>query len=437
MQSKQSFSRAILVVPALGAAFAVAACSKAPQRPAHTPVTVSVVAARRADIPYIVQANGIVTPIQTANVAPQVSGIVTRVAFQEGQEVTKGQVLFQIDPVPYQATYQQTLATFERDSATAANARSERDRYRKLVAMGVITEEEADQYETTAATTAASMRADAAQVASAKFNLDNTTVRAPISGKTGSVLVRVGNLVSAAGGQPLVVINQVRPITVRFSLPSSELPKLQRYALKGGLPVTALPGGGTAGAAPFDTTTTASPMDESSPVADALAAQQGADVRPETGELTFIDNAVDTTTGTVQLKATFANRDEALWVGQFASASMRLYVERGALVVPAQAIQSGQQGTYVYTLDADNKAQQHPVVVERTASGLAVIAAGLAEGDRVVTEGQSRLTPGAVATLRSASDTGAMTAKRGQRGGAGGAGGVGGSSAARGGATGG
>lgn len=433
------------VVPTLGAALVIAACSKPAQRPERVPVTVSVVAARRADLPYIVQANGVVTPIQSAVVAPQVNGIVRRVAFREGQEVTKGQELFQIDPVPYQAAYEQAVANFQRDSATAANARSERDRYQKLVASGVITEEEAEQYETTAATSDATVRADAALVATAKFNLDNTTVRAPISGKTGGLLVRVGNLVSAAGGQPLVVINEIRPIMVRFALPSSELPKLQRYAVKGGLPVTALPGGGTAGGSPLDSTAAPSPMDESSPMADALAAQRGANVRPEQGTLTFIDNAVDTTTGTVQLKATFANEDGALWVGQFASASMRLYVEQGALVVPAQALQSGQQGTYVYTLDADNKAQQRPVVVERTANGLAVIAAGLAEGDRVVTEGQSRLTPGAVATLRSASDTGTTTAgRRGRRGGAanGGAGapgaaGLGGSSAVRGGASGG
>jgi membrane fusion protein, multidrug efflux system len=174
------------------------------------------------------------------------------------------------------------------------------------------------------------------------------------------------------------------------------------------LPVTALPGG-TAAGTPADSTSIPSPMGESSPMADALAAQQGAGVQPEQGTLTFIDNAVDTTTGTVQLKATFPNRDGALWVGQFASASMRLYIERGALVIPSQALQSGQQGTYVYLLDADNKAQQRPVVVERTANGLAVVAAGLAEGDRVVTEGQSRLTPGAVATLRTASDSAPAT----------------------------
>ncbi|MDE3153439.1 MAG: efflux RND transporter periplasmic adaptor subunit [Gemmatimonadota bacterium] len=380
----------------------------------------SVSVARRADVPYIIDANGVVTPIQSAAVSAQVSGIVTRVDFREGQEVTKGQTLFQIDPRPYQNAYQQALATFERDSATAANAAAQRDRYRKLVSAQVITPEEAQTYETTAATTDAVMRADRAALATAKFNLDNTTVRAPIAGKTGAVLVRVGNLVNVGAG-PLVVINQIRPITVRFSVPSSELPKLLRFAPNGGLPVTAVPGGGTVGASPLDSTQQ-STMPEASPLAEAVAAQAGAGTAPERGTLTFIDNAVDTTTGTVQLKATFDNRDGNLWAGQFASMRMRLYVEKDALVIPSQAVVSGQKGTYVYTLDPQNKAQQHSVVVERTADNLAVVAAGIAEGDRVVTEGQSRLTPGAEASLRTsdAAPAGSASARGGRRGGSGG-----------------
>lgn len=444
MPSMPPFSRAICAPVTVCAALVIAACSQPPKRPPAAPITVTVVAARLTDLPYVVQANGVVMPIQTAAVAPQITGIVTLVSFREGQEVTRGQALFQIDPAPYRAAYEQAVASFERDSASAVYARAEWDRYRGLVATGVITAEEAEQYQTAAMTTDATVRGDAALVAAAKFNLDNTTVRAPISGKTGSLLVRVGNLVTAGSGQSLVVINQIRPIMVRFALPSSELPKLQRYAVNGGLPVMALPGGSAGAGNPADSAITSSPMPESSPMADALAAQQGAGIQPESGTLTFIDNAVDTTTGTVQLKATFANQDGALWVGQFASASMRLYIERGALVIPSEAVQSGQQGTYVYVLDADNKAQQHPVAIERTAQGLSVIAAGLAEGDRVVTEGQSRLTPGAVATLRSAADTGVAAAPgrrgRGHRGaaaGGGGAGGAGSASAARGGPSGG
>lgn len=402
MHSSMQFSRGFRALPALCAALVVAAgCSKPQARPTRQPITVAVAVARRADIPYIVEANGVVTPIQSAAVASQVDGIVTRVAFKEGQEVAKGQVLFQVDPRPYQNAYDQALATYARDSATAVNAAQQRDRYQKLVAAQVITPEEAQGYETTAATTAAVVRADQAAVATARFNLDNTTIRAPIAGKTGSLLVRVGNLVRS-GGNPLVVINQIRPITVRFAVPSSELPKLLRYAPNGGLPVTAVPGGGTLGSSTLDSTQQSS-VAESSPVAEAMAVQQGSGLEPEQGTLSFIDNAVDTTTGTVQLKATFANTDGDLWAGQFASMRMRLYVEQNALVIPAQAIVNGQQGTYVYTLDPESKAQQHQVVVERTADGLAVISAGVNDGDRVVTEGQSRLTPGAVASLRTGS----------------------------------
>ncbi len=421
MHSLLQSSRGLRAPTALCAALVLASgCSKPQARPVRAPVTVAVSVARRADIPYFLDANGVVTPIQSAAISSQVDGIVTRVEFREGQEVTKGQVLFQVDPRPYENAYHQVLAAFERDSATAANAAAQRDRYRKLVAANVITPEEAQQYETTAATTAAVLRADQASVATARFNLDNATIRAPIAGKTGGVLVRVGNLVRSGSG-PLVVINQIRPINVRFSVPSSELPKLLRYAPNGGLPVTAVPGGGSASTSPLDSTQQAGAA-ESSPLAEALAAQQGAGAEPERGTLTFIDNAVDTTTGTVQLKASFANKDGNLWVGQFASMRMRLYVEKDALVIPAQAVVSGQKGTYVYTLNAESKAEQHPVVVERTADNLAVISAGVSVGDRVVTEGQSRLTPGAAASLRTVGDppAGSTSAQGTRRGGNGG-----------------
>jgi membrane fusion protein, multidrug efflux system len=410
-------------LPALFLALVAAtACSKSQARPQRPPVTVAVAVAKRADVPYIVQANGVVTPIQSASVSAQVSGIVTRVAFHEGQEVAKGQLLFQIDPRPYENTYLQARANYQRDSANAGNAAAQRDRYDRLVSAKVITEMEAQTYQTTAATTAAVVRADSALMATAKYNLDNTSVRAPISGKTGAVLVREGNLVSN-GGQALVVINQIRPITVRFAVPSSELPRLQRYATNGGLPVTAVPGGGTSNASPLDSTQGSSTA-ESTPMSDALAAQAGADVPPEHGSLSFIDNSVDTTTGTLQLKATFDNKDGNLWVGQYASTSMELFIERGALVVPSHALVTGQKGTYVYTLDAENRAVQHAVAVERTLNGLAIISAGVNDGDRVVIEGQSRLTPGAKASLGGAGDSGAVGA--GQPGGPGGQGATGG-----------
>ena len=421
-------SRATCVLLALGA---IASCSKPQNRPQRPPVAVAVVAARRAPVPYTLDANGIVTPVQSAAVAPQVDGIVTEVLFHEGQEVARGQPLFQIDPRTYRNAYEQAVATLARDSATAANAAKQVNRYSQLVAQRYVTKEEGDQLEATSAATEATVRADRAAVANARLNLDNTTVRAPISGKTGSLLVRVGNLVPANGATPLVTINQVRPIMVRFAVPSSQLPLILQYGARGGLPVTAIPGGVAAAGTLGDSSSGGPPVDAPAQLTPATsngnglggAVRQsgssdppanGAAVSPPArGTLTFIDNAVDTATGTVTLKATFDNHDGALWAGQFAATTLRLFVEQNALVVPTQAVVTGQKGTYVYVVDGDT-AKQRPVTVERTAGGIAVLANGLTDGARVVTDGQSRLTPGARVMIRSPNDSAGGGAAAGQ-----------------------
>jgi multidrug efflux system membrane fusion protein len=391
---------------------------------------VAVVAARRAPVPYTLDANGIVTPIQSAAVAAQVDGIVTDVFFHEGQEVTRGQPLFQIDPRPYRNAYDQAVATLARDSATAANADKQVSRYSKLVEQRYVTKEEGDQLEATSAASSATVRADRAAVANARLNLDNATIRAPISGKTGSLLVRVGNLVHANGATPLVTINQVRPIMVRFAVPASQLPLILQYGAHGGLPVTAIPGGVAASSALGDSSTGA-PVDapeQLTPSGGSSVSQSGNSDPPPTmsvasaparGTLTFIDNAVDTATGTVTLKATFDNTAGSLWAGQFAATTLRLFVEQNALVVPTQAVVTGQKGTYVYVVDGDT-AKQRPVTVERTAGGIAVVASGLSDGARVVTDGQSRLTPGARVLIRSPNDSAGGGAAAGQVGGRGG-----------------
>ena len=380
-------------------------CAPKQGKSAGAPVPVSVAAARRASVPYTVAANGIVTPLETSTVAPQVDGIITEVAFREGQDVARGDVLFRIDARPYLAAYRQAVAALARDSATAANARREVVRYDSLEKKEYVTQEQADQFRATASAADATVKADESAVAAAKFNLDNTVIRAPIAGRTGSLLVRAGNVVHAAGGTPLVVINQIRPILVRFAVPGSELPLIQRYGAGKPLPVSAVPGrspvdaeadtalGGPAGPTPV------APSDP--PPAQALTAVPAAQ-----GALAFIDNAVDTTTGTVMLKASFPNKEASLWPGQFAAVSLRMFVEESALVVPAQAVLTGQQGSYVYLVDSTGVARQRRVTVERTADTLAVIAAGLRAGEHVVTTGQSRLTPGArVATTRRAGDS--------------------------------
>jgi multidrug efflux system membrane fusion protein len=281
-----------------------------------------------------------------------------------------------------------------------------------------VTREQADQERAAAAAADATVQADKAAVATARFNLENTTIRAPIPGRTGSLLVRAGNVVHAAASTPLVVIDQIKPILVRFAVPGTDLPLIQRTTARGeALPVIATPGTAATQAAP-DT----SPGDDPAP---GLASSAGAgttvqanSVSSALGTLTFIDNAVDTTTGTLMLKATFANTARALWPGQFVAVSVRLFVEQNALVVPAQAVLTGQQGTYVYVVDSAGTAQQRRVTVERTADGMAVIAWGLGDRDQVVTEGQSRLTPGAKIATRTPADSispAAPTARRGTR----------------------
>ncbi|HXA12484.1 MAG TPA: efflux RND transporter periplasmic adaptor subunit, partial [Mycobacterium sp.] len=371
----------------------------------------------------------VVTPMQTAAVAAQVDGIIQHVAFQEGQEVSKGQVLFRIDPRPYQNAYDQVKATLARDSVAAANAQREVQRYVSLAEKDYVTKEQADQQRATAGSAAAVVQADRATLATARFNLENTVIRAPIAGKTGGLLVRTGNLVRTAGGSPLVVINQVRPILVRFAVPSSELQLVLEYGPRGGLPVSAVPGGARPSQGPTDSSAGPSmSLDAAAPIGAGPATQHaagGAGIRGglvETGTLSFVDNAVDTTTETVMLKATFPNTSGMLWAGQFASTTLELFDEKDALIIPAQCVVTGQRGTYVYVIDSTMTAQQRPVVVERTTGDIAIIGTGLTGGERVVTDGQSRLTPGATVMIRSPSGEGGTSASGGGRGGRGGRG---------------
>ncbi len=410
-----------------GALLALGACSKAPARPPRPAIAVTVIPVKRASVPYDIDANGIVTPMQTAIVSPQVDGIITDVNFSEGQNVTKGQALFHLDPRPYKAAYDQAVAALARDKATAAYAKIEADRYDGLVKQGIVTREQAEQFRATAQSSDATVQSDQATLDNAKFNLDNTVIRAPIGGRTGSLLVRTGNLVHGASGTALVLINQVSPTLVRFAVPAAQLPLILKYGEKNGspvgLPVKAVPGSLLSASVQGDTTT---PMDAASaggtapaprPVALAPSATDG----DASGQMSMIENQVDTTTATVMLKATFANRHGTLWAGQFVATSLRLFIEDSVLVLPAQAIVTGQQGTYVYVIDSSNTAQQRPVTVERTAGQISVISSGVSEGERVVTDGQSRVTPGAQVTIGSRDGTSSGTAPGG-RGGRGGRG---------------
>jgi len=348
----------------------VAACSKSdPPRQPIVPVSVTTV--KRTSVPYIVTANGVAEPMQTVAVEAQVNGILNRVTFAEGQPVQAGQILFEIDSRPYVALLQQARAQLLRDEAQAANARRDAARYAALVKEGYVTGSQADQAEATAASAAATVAADQANVSKAALDVANSTIRAPISGRTGSLLVRQGNLVKANSNPPLVVINQIQPILVRFAIPQSQLPDIQKYYRgRNALQVRATP-------------------------------SEGAGV-PLTGTLAFIDNNVDSTTGTVLLKARFANPEGTLWPGQYTNVALQLFVDPNALTLPSPAVMTGQQGTYVYTIDSSGSAKQRPVQVSRTVDSLSVISSGLKEGERVVVDGQSRLIPGSKVSIKGA-----------------------------------
>jgi membrane fusion protein, multidrug efflux system len=348
----------------------VAACSKSdPPRQPSVPVSVTTV--KRTSVPYVVIANGVAEPMQTVAVEAQVNGILNRVTFAEGQPVQAGQILFEIDSRPYVAVLEQARAQLARDEAQAANARRDAARYAALVKEGYVTGSQADQADATAASAAATVVADRANVSKAALDVANSTIRAPISGRTGSLLVRQGNLVKANSNPPLVVINQIQPILVRFAIPQSQLPDIQRYYRGGNaLQVRATP-------------------------------SEGSGV-PLMGTLAFIDNNVDSTTGTVLLKARFSNPEATLWPGQYTNVALQLYVDPNALTLPAPAIITGQQGTYVYIIDSAGSAKQQAVQVSRTVDSLSVIASGLKEGQRVVVDGQSRLMPGSKVTIKGA-----------------------------------
>ncbi|MGH7510567.1 MAG: efflux RND transporter periplasmic adaptor subunit [Gemmatimonadales bacterium] len=346
------------------------ACSEEQIAP-PPPVPVTVATAERRPVPFELPATGTVEPVQTVVVQAQVSGILKRVAFREGDEVKQGQVLFELDSRPYRATLAQTVANLTRDSAQAANAVQEAQRYESLVEKEYVTSQQYDLARTNAAAARATLAGSRAAVDQARLNLQYATIRAPISGRTGSLLIREGNLVRANASEPLVKINRLRPILVRFAVPANNLPLIQAHLGKK-LVVRAEPSGGG---------------------------------EPSEGTLSFVDNAVDTTTGTILLKGRFPNDDGALWPGGYVNVRLQLYVEEGALVIPAAAVVSGQQGSFVFVVQADSSATTRPVTVSRTAGNYAVVSGDVQPGDRVVVDGQLRLRQGSKVQIKAAADT--------------------------------
>ena len=339
----------------------------------NKPLPVTVAVSSRKDMPVEISAIGTVEPLATVGIKSQVDGIVEKVNFKEGDRVEKGDLLFAIDPRPFATRLEQAKAALEKDRAALANARKQAERYRPAADKGYVSEEEADQVETGVATLAAAVLADQAALATAGLDLDNCSIRSPLSGYTGELLADQGNLVKAQGDAPLVTINQVSPVKVRFTLPEQALPELKLCLAASTLEVRATP--------------------------------PGPGGKTVTGLFSFLDNSADPATGTIRLKATFANTDHSLWPGQFVDVRLRLAVRKDATVVPEQAVQTGQQGAYLYVVGKDLTVSLRPVTVDFSLGGESVIGSGLAAGETVVVDGQLRLTPGATVKPMAAAAT--------------------------------
>ena len=361
MTQPSRLSRRLAIRAASGLVLAVAGCTTQKAAAKQPPVPVRVVPVVSMAAPVTIVANGVVEPLQSVSVQAQVGGILTDVAFHEGDDVKAGEVLFRIDPRPFEAALQQAQGMLARDTAQAQSARRDANRYRALAAKDFVTKSQADEQDATASALEATLKADSAAVETAKLNLDYSTIRSPLSGRTGRLLVRQGNLVAPNSG-PLVVINQIQPILVRFPVPQSQFAALQRRAARGAVPVHVT--------AP-----------DSTPI-------------PETGTLSFIDNAVDSMTSTVTAKAEFTNTAGALWPGEYMSVTVQLDLQAGALAIPSVAVVPSQQGNFVFVIGPNQTAQMRMVSVGREVGALSIITKGVSAGERVVVDGQSRLTAG-------------------------------------------
>ena len=337
-------------------------------------VPVTIAKAVQKSMPITIQGIGTVIAASTVSVRAQITGEMTSVNFKEGEEVEKGQVLVTLDKRPFEAALQQAQATLEKDTAQAANARSQAARYQDLLQRGIATHEQVDTMRTQAAALEATVAADRASLETAKVQLTYATITAPMSGRTGLLQVHPGNLVRAQDAQPIVTINKITPVYVSFSVPEAQLPALKRFiAAQGTLPASAI-----------------------------APTESGA---PSTGRINFIDNAVDPTTGTIKVKGTFPNDDRRLWPGQFVNVTVTLTSDANAIVVPSVAVQTGQQGTYVFTVQPDETVALRPVTVARLAGDETVIQTGVSVGDMVVTDGHLRLVPGSRISVKNANAT--------------------------------
>jgi len=337
---------------------------------AKPPLPVEVGVAGRQSVPLELDAFGQVEAAATVTVRSQVAGVIAAVHFREGEEVKRGDLLFTLDPTSFRAALAKAQADLQQNRVEAGNARRDAERYAQLLAAGFVSREEADAVQSRAESLEAALAASRATVDNAKIQLGYCSIRAPQAGRTGALLVHPGTVVKANDAPDLVTINTLQPVRVAFSIPERSLPVLRRQLTAGALSVTALP--------------------------------KGDDGPPENGHLSFLDNRVDPTTGTIRLKADFANGNLRLWPGQFVAVKVVLETLQDAVVVPTAAVQTGQQGSYLFVVDADQKVAMRPVTPGISWNDLTVIDKGVAAGETVVTAGQLRLSPGAKVAVKTA-----------------------------------
>jgi multidrug efflux system membrane fusion protein len=326
------------------------------------PIPVTVGTAETKDMPVVVRGIGTVQGYKTVAVRTRVDGQIVKVAFEEGQYIKEGDLLFQIDPAPYQAALDHANAAKRRDEAQLAGARLDLERYGKLIGSGFQSRQSFDQQQAAVDALVATVALDQATIDTAKVNLAYTEIRSPINGRTGQRLIDLGNIVQANQNAPLVMITETKPIYVHFTVPQDVTDEVRRnQAVK---PLTVLAYGSD----------------------DKTLLSQG--------KVTLIDNQIDTATGTLRLRATFANTDERLWPGEFVNARMEIDVRKGVVTVPERAIMQGAQGYYAFMVRPDNTVERRPVEIEAMQEGLAIVSKGIASGDKVVFDGQYRLSDG-------------------------------------------
>ncbi len=330
-------------------------------------VPVAVAATRRGDFPIEIKAVGTVEASASVGIKARIGGELTRVHFTEGQEVKKGDLLFTIDQRPLQAALSEAQAKLERDRALLEKAAEDYRRYQDLERQKIVSREQFEQVFSNVSALRATVRADEAAVESARVQLDYSSIRSPIDGRVGRLLQHMGNMVKANDDNPLVTIVQMEPVWVSFALPEERLNDVLTAMRAGDVPVLAEP-------------------------AEAAA--------PELGKLFFVDNLVDRKTGTITLKAEFANQNRMLWPGRFVTVSIRLGMVRDAVIAPGRAVQTGLEGQYVWVVDDKNQASLRRVITGRASEQETVIVSGLSENERVVVEGHLRVTPGSTVEVK-------------------------------------